>query len=289
MKTSMFSGFNRFCASLGAAGAVQYAKSLGFDGVEPYPGEGFRTLQDAEALAHILQEEGMAASCVSLCVDLHGAEGKQGVETLKQLSEMTAAVGAPQLHHTLVPGLHPAPLGSPSFEDMFSEVVENAAEVVEYANSLGLRVIYEDQGFLFNGAERFARFLAAMKGYNVGVCADFGNILFVGETPQRFIGCFSDRVFHVHVKDYLFKPANAPFPGKGWLRTRDGDYLRDTVPGHGIVDMVACLSILQGAGYDGFFSFEFGGPEPYDTYMPQALENLAYYAERAAPADQSRK
>ena len=282
MKTSMFSGFSRFCADLGTAGAVQYAKSLGFDGVEPYPGTGFRTPEDAEALAHILKEEGMEAPCVSLCVDLHGAAAKESIETLKRLSDLTAAVGAPQLHHTLVPGLHPAPLGTPSFEDMFSEVVENAAEVAAYANSLGLRVIYEDQGFLFNGADRFARFLAAMKGYNVGVCADFGNIFFVGETPERFIGCFSNQIFHVHVKDYLYKPATAPFPGKGWLRDRDGGYLRDTVPGHGIVNMVGCLSILRGAGYDGFFSFEFGGPEPYDVYMPRALENLRRYEELAA-------
>ena len=281
MKKSMFSGFNRFCKERGVAGAVAYARSLGFDGVEPYPGFGFETEADARALARILRDEGMTAPCVSRAVNLNGPEGDAAVETLKALSDLTAAVGAPQLHHTLVSGLSAAPVGAPSFDEMFSQVTERAAKVAEYANSLGLRVIYEDQGFLFNGCERFARFMTAMKGCNVGVCADFGNIFFVGETPEHFIGCFSNQIFHVHVKDYLYKPATAPFPGKGWLRDRDGGYLRDTVPGHGIVNMVACLSILEKAGYSGYYSFEFGGPEPYDTWMPRAIENLEYYQQLA--------
>ena len=282
MKKSMFSGFLRAMTDRGAADAVRYAKELGFDGVEPYPCAAFETLEQARELGHILREENMPAVCVSACVDLSGEEGAGTVERLKRLTDMTAACGAPLLHHTLVPGLSPTHVGGAGFERVFDEVVTRAGDVADYAREAGIRVIYEDQGFLFNGAERFERFLTALNRPNTGVCADFGNILFAGETPESFIGRFSDRILHVHVKDYLYKPASAPFPGRSWLRDRCGGYLRDTIPGHGVVDMVACLSILKAAGYDGFYSFEFGGPEPFESGTRQAMENLDYYEALAA-------
>ncbi|MEA4823573.1 MAG: sugar phosphate isomerase/epimerase family protein [Clostridiaceae bacterium] len=277
MKKSMFTGFSGALDKRGAAGAVGYAKALGFDGVEPYPCGAFSTIEQASELKQILDAAGMSASCVSYCVDLSGDGGDAAVEELKKLAELTAACGAPYLHHTLVPGLLAAKLGAPTFDRVFDDVVRRAGIVADTAKTLGITCLYEDQGFLFNGADRFERFLAALDRDNIGVCADFGNILFAGESPESFIGRFSDRVRHVHVKDYLYKPGSVPFPGRGWLRTRDGGYLRDTVPGHGVVDMVACLSVLKGAGYDGFYSFEFGGPEPMEQGLRDAMENLEYY------------
>ncbi len=284
MKKSMFSGFNRFCREMGVPAAVEYAKLLGFEGVEPYPGPGFETLADAEALGKILQDAGLCAPCVSKAVNLIGPDGDAAVADLKALADMTAAVGAPLLHHTLASGLRVLPVGSASFDSVFGEVVDRTRQVADYCAQLGLRVIYEDQGFLFNGVERFERFMNAVDRDNIGVCADLGNIFFVGETPERFIGVFSNRICHVHIKDYLYKPGSAPFPGKSWMRTRDGGYLRNTIPGHGIVDNVACISVLLSAGYDGFYSFEFGGPEPYDSGIREAISNLEYYEALAAHA-----
>ena len=51
---------------------------------------------------------------------------------------------------------------------------------------------------------------------NVGVVADLGNILFVGETPEEFVARFAGRICHVHAKDYLRKDSRWPDPGKGW-------------------------------------------------------------------------
>ncbi len=287
MKKSMFSGFTRSCRDLGVPAAVEYAKLLGFEGVEPYPGVGFETTRDAEALGKLLQDAGLCAPCVSKAVNLNGPAGDDAVSDLKALADMTAAVGSPLLHHTLASGLRSAPVGAPSFESAFDDVVRRVREVADYCAQLGLRVIYEDQGFLFNGVERFDRFLNAVDRDNIGVCADLGNIFFVGETPEHFIGAFSERVFHVHIKDYLYKPGSAPFPGRSWLRTRDGGYLRDTIPGHGVVDMVSCLYILRKAGYEGFYSFEFGGPEPYDAGIREAIGNLEYYETLAEHAVQN--
>lgn len=281
MKKSMFTGFSGALRERGISGAVRYAKSLGFDAVEPSPCDAIDTVAKAEELKRVLANEGMFTACFSLCVTLSGDEGKAVVERLKREADIARACGSPFLHHTLVAGLSPVPIGMPSFERVFDEVVTRAGEVADYCKTIGIKCLYEDQGFLFNGVERFSKFLDAMDHDNIGVCFDFGNIFFAGETPQRFIGAFSNRVMHVHIKDYLYKSGSMPHPGEGWLTTRDGDFLRDTIPGHGIVDFVPCFRILQKAGYKGVYSFEFGGPEPYELGTKRAMENMEYYYELA--------
>ena len=277
MKKSLFSGFSSLLAERGAAGMAAYARKLGFEGVEPSPSEGLNTVAEAEALARALADEGLCVPCFSICADLFHPDETEAVDELRHWAEIAAACGSPYFHHTLIPGLLPLNAGEPVFERVFDTVVRRAAAVADYAKTLGLVCLYEDQGFYFNGADRFGRFLAALDRDNTGVCADFGNCLFVGETAAQFIGPLSPLVRHVHVKDYLYKPGSAPFPGPSWLRTRDGGYLRDTIPGHGVVDFPGALSVLRGAGYDGFFSFEFGGPEPFDAGTREAIANLEYY------------
>ena len=67
--------------------------------------------------------------------------------------------------------------------------------------------------------------------------------------------------FHVHVKDFLYKPAWAENPGQGWFPSRNGSFLRGTVAGHGVVPIRQCLSTLKKAGYAGVVSYEFEGME----------------------------
>ena len=67
--------------------------------------------------------------------------------------------------------------------------------------------------------------------------------------------------FHVHAKDFLFKPGNQIDPGDGWFKSRGGHYLRGTIVGHGVVPVAQCAAMLKKAGYDGFLSLEFEGME----------------------------
>ena len=136
---------------------------------------------------------------------------------------------------------------------------------------------YTDQGFVVNGGERFEAFFTSVNRPNLGVVADLGNILFVGETAESFVGRFAGQIRHVHVKDYLFKPGCAQDPGEGWYTTRAGDYLRGTIVGHGVVPFAQILRILRGAGYDGYYSAEFDGPEPPLFAVEAGMRNLRRY------------
>ena len=126
--------------------------------------------------------------------------------------------------------------------------------IADYAAKFGLTVIYEDQGIYFNGIENFGKFFRAMKSRcaNVGVCADFGNILFADEAPVPFIEAYGADIRHVHIKDYLWADA----PAEGWHRTAAGHGLQACVFGEGIVDIPACMAALRKVGYDGALGYE---------------------------------
>lgn len=281
MKTSMYTGFTQMVNQYGAAKAVQYARQLGFDAVEGYY-EQVEPLEKAKQLRTLLEDAGMRASCVSVYIDLLHPDTVRTMDTLKRMADLTQALGAPYLHHTLVPSCQTRVIGTPSFDAVFDDVVERAGLIADYTKPLGLCCLYEDQGFYFNGYARFERFLAALDRENTGVCADFGNSLFVDEPPEVFIGALSHKIKNVHVKDYLHKPGTAANPGQGWLRSRSGAYLRDTIAGHGCVDMVSCLTLLQAAGYDGYYAFEIGGPEPFEQGLKESFDNLMFYERLAA-------
>lgn len=277
----MFTGFNTALKERGAAGCAAYARELGFSGIEGYPSAELDSVEQAREIKAAMANEGLVTSCFSYATTLCGEDADKHEDYLKHLIDVAHEMGSPYLHHTLVAGCSTRKLGQPCFDEVFEEVVERAGRVADYAAGAGMMCLYEDQGYLFNGADRFDRFMTAMNRKNVGVCADFGNILFAGETPESFIGNNSTRIYNVHIKDYLRKSGNEPDPGPGWLRTRAGDYLRDTVPGHGTINMVACLKLLQECGYDGYYALEFGGPEPYDWGTRLAIHNIKYYMELA--------
>ena len=63
--------------------------------------------------------------------------------------------------------------------------------------------------------------------------------------------------------------------------SKQGDFLRGTVIGHGVTDFVPIFRTLIQGGYDGWYSIEFDGPE--DPFYAATLgrENMQYYYEEA--------
>ena len=280
MKISLFSGFSRALDERGIVDGVRFTKELGFDGGEMFPCQSVNTLESARTLREAMKAEEMHISCYSVCIDLSEKDETNAVQALKHAIDLTAEMGAPYIHHTLIPHLkHPAP-GSPSFDEVFDEVVRRAQIICDYASEKGITCLYEDQGYYFNGADRFERYITALKRDNIGVCADFGNILFVDETPESFIGRFTGIIKHVHVKDYLCKEGT--WPGDGWYLSRGGKWLRDTTIGHGVIDFEKCFRILAASGYDGWYSMECFTPEEFVESNKRGLANVKRFYEHAA-------
>ena len=61
-----------------------------------------------------------------------------------------------------------------------------------------------------------------------------------------------------------------------WLPTNNGggSWVRDTMIGHGEIDLASCLAILKDAGYDGALAFENEHPEPYEAGVKQGMDCL---------------
>ena len=269
---------------------IDYAAEVGFDAVEPSRGREFNgsladMLEAAKRVKEHAAEKNIRLSCFSECVDIvTESKAAATMEALRDHAKVTAALGIPYLHHTILPGCNHLAWGNKKFDELLAIAVKNIRDIYDYAEALGVKVVYEDQGFTFNGGERFERLLNAVDR-DIKVVADLGNIMFVDEDPVDFVGRFAPHIVHVHVKDYIRKSAYGNDPGKdgGWYTTRRGDYLRGTIVGHGSIDYVACCKILISAGYTGSFSLEYCGLEEGLSGRIQSMRNFRrYYAQAEA-------
>ncbi len=243
--------------------AAEHAVALGFDAVECLDSCGsslpLYAHPEAARFAEVLARNGLSVACYSVAADLF-PRTEAVVEELKRHARFAAELGSPFFHHTLQSPLRKAP-DAPSFDEVLPVVLESAVEVAQTCGELGMTALYEPQGMYFNGAENLARFFAAISAQveNVGICADFGNPLFVGAEPKEVIARLAQYVRHVHVKDYL--RTAAPIAERDGYCLADGHRLYDTMPGDGVVDVPGCLRILRGSGYDGALAFEMSGSD----------------------------
>lgn len=209
-------------------------------------------LEFARKLRAYADEKGISFPCVSVGLDLVGDDNRDAIETVKRYAEVARILGSPYLHHTIALNFSDPQLAAQNYDAFFARGIVAVREIFDYAASLGIRTIYEDQGFVFNGRDAFTRFLREVDR-EVGIVADFGNIQFVDENVEDFIPAFASRIVHVHVKDYLVTDGCA-HPGA--YCSRGGRYLEGCLVGEGSVHIEAAFKVLQAAGYRGVVSLE---------------------------------
>ncbi len=263
-------------------------KKFGFKYIEPsvFIPDFAKSLDDetlfenAKKAKAAMDETGVKPSCFSVGADLAGSQREKCIAELKKYAKVCQVMGVPYLHHTLYASLTPG-ISDEKFTELLPEIISAAQEVYDYAKFLGVKCVYEDQGFLVNGCKRFQEFVNGMQR-DIGVVADLGNIYFVDERPIDFVKKFLPYIVHVHIKDYIFKPGSAPAPGKHWYKTTKGNYLRETMVGHGDIDFEEIFETLIRVDYNGTFSLECTSLE-LENYQNTALniENLLRFWENA--------
>ena len=278
MNITMYSGFSEMVGKVGIEKAAEYALGLGFTSVEIFSNsvDGIaNTIPDvnsAKKAREVLERYGLPVVCYSVYANAWKDEGS--IQNMMEMVEIASALGSPYFHHTTLPWIE-MPEEAPAFDEAINAAVEAAERIANHAQKFGVTCIYEDQGYYVNGVEGFGAFYRQMKKRckNVGVCGDFGNILFVNETPEAFLAAYINEIKHVHVKDYLRKEGDTS-PGMYWLKAKGKTWLRDTMVGHGVVDVEACMKILKDVGYQGAFALENTHPEPYEKGVEQAMQVL---------------
>lgn len=211
--------------------------------------------QVAAQLKAYADSNGISFPCVSVGLSLVEEDRKEAVETLKRYADIAKILGSPYLHHTIALNFSDPQYIAANAELFYQRGLEAVREVFDYAAALGIRTIYEDQGFLFNGREMFTRFLRDVDR-NIGMVADFGNIQFVDEGIEDFIPAFADRIVHVHAKDYVVTPGTSRAAEPGEYTSKGGNYLRGCLIGQGSVQTDAAFRALQAMGYRGIVALE---------------------------------
>ena len=278
----MFSHFNKYANENGIEKAAEFARSIGYSSVELYisasSAEPMPFAYDAASARHakkVLNDAGLSVSCFSAGANVKTFPDVK--EKLLHLLEIAAELGSPYLHHTVLTKLFDAD-GVKDYQESIDKALEVAIPVANRAAELGMKCIYEDQGIYVNGVEGYGGFYQEMKRSckNVGVCADFGNSLFVGVPAEDFIKAYLDDIVHVHIKDY-YRVQSQNSPGTGWYPTPDNWWLKDAPIGCGVVNFNACMELLKQANYQGTYAFEINPPDSYEAAAKQAMQYLEQF------------
>lgn len=255
---------NRFCLYAPPLSAIRsykemvdYAANHGISHLETLNILDLSTpdLQVARELKAYAVSKGISFPCVSVGISLVDEDREAAIQAVKGYADVAKILGSPYLHHTIALNYSDPGYIAAHFETFYQRGLEAVREIYDYAAALGIRTIYEDQGFLFNGKEMFARFLNEVDR-NVGVVADFGNIQFVDEGVEDFIPAFADRIVHVHAKDYIVTDGKSRRMEPGEYTSKGGNYLRGCLIGQGSVRTEAAFRTLQVIGYKGFVALE---------------------------------
>lgn len=248
------------------------AKKMGYDviefidlSLEVQPAESLTKL--AKAIHRHCEEIALPIAAYTVSADFLRPNE---VQTVMEKVDIAETLGAKVLRHDASWSL---PEGM-DWRQLIDQIAPDIRRVTEYAAEKGIRTCTENHGYVLQDAERVETLIRTVNHPNYGWLVDMGNFLCADDLPIHAVPIAAPYAFHVHVKDFLYKPADAENPGQGWFPSRNGSYLRGTVAGHGVVPIRRCLEILKKAGYDGVVSYEFEGMEENLPALEAALAFL---------------
>lgn len=266
MKYSSYTQFNTDIKKNGMDYACAKAKAVGFEGVEFY--EGRTSLEDTYSACQVkdfLQKYGLCVTCYSVFADLINGDTDRIYKTVDYASKL----GSPYFHHTLFPEFDVRFL----YGDLFDKTVNKAVDIAKYCNEKGMTVIYEPQGYYFNGVSGLGRIFEAVKEKcDIGFCADFGNSLFVDEKTEDVFSAFVNDIKHIHIKDFYYSENPRDYSPE--YRSRNGKYIYNAQLFEGDVNIDKCFDTFKKIGYDGFVSFEFTADEQMTETLMTKLNGL---------------
>ena len=254
---------------------VDAAAKMGFEEIDFAVLLGDDPLEEmCKKLGKQAKDAGIGVSNYAVAADFLNKNLDEEVERVKGELRNAVLLGARTLRHDAAWKL-PEDGSIRTFRQALPRIAEGCRRVTEYAETLGIRTMTENHGTFVQESARVEALIEAVDHPNFGALVDMGNFMCADEAPEKAVGVMAPLAFHVHAKDFLYKPCTARNPGKGWFGTRGGAFLRGTVIGHGVVPVEACLRILKNAGYDGTVAIEFEGMEPCEKAIALSRENLA--------------
>lgn len=246
---------------------IKKAKEIGFDVIEfsaiSVP-EGENLPDYAKKLREEADKVGIDIVNYTIGADfLKGSNGDLKAEIARVKTEVDVAeiLGVPGMRHDASSGWPADHVGPKSFEAALPRLAEGCRGVTEYAAEKGIKTMVENHGRFCQESVRVEQLVTAVNHPNFGVLIDMGNFVCADDDPATAVGRLMPYAFHCHAKDFHIKSGASVAPGKGWFESRGGNYLRGAIIGHGNVDVLHCVKIMNRDGYDGVLSIEYEGIE----------------------------
>ena len=259
------------------------AKEMGFDAVEIesiHPHDGSSQKEYAKKLGEELNRINLSISNFTFGADfINGSNGdtKEEIARVKAMIDIAEILGAKSVRHDATNGYTNEVRKYRGFEDVLPIISDACRQVTEYAVTKGIKTMVENHGFFCQDSDRVERLVNTVAHENFGLLTDMGNFLCVDEDPTIAFGRVATYAFYAHAKDFHVKSGMAQNPGEGFFQSRNGNYLRGAIIGHGDVPVKHCLKALKQAGYDGYVAIEFEGMEEPILALNISLANLKRY------------
>ena len=258
---------------------LRLAREIGFAGVEfvdllnPAWGIEGDEIEIALEVKAAADEYGLLIPAYAVSSNLLCFFPDREVERLCRQASIAKLLGASVFRFDA--SFHLRDLPGYSWEDGIAEMAPRIRRIAEFGSKIGVKTCTENHGFLYQAPERVKRLIEAVGHKNFGWLVDVGNFSVVDRDNLEAVKIAAPYAVHVHAKDFVLLPDpgdGAEIPA-GFQRSAGGGLWRGTVLGRGNVDVKGCLNALRGAGYDGWVSYEFEGPE---DVIPAIAEGYAY-------------
>ncbi len=257
---------------------MKKAKEMGFDGIEFIdlsPADGMNEKEYAE----IIREESEKLSLPVIAYTISANMLKDNnldaeVERICRKVDIAEILGAGCMRHDAAWGIPDSIKKHAGFEQVLPVLVDGCKRVTDYAKEKGIITMIENHGFFCQDSERVEKIINGVADDNFGVLLDVGNFSCVDENSASATGRLAPYIKHIHAKDFHIKSGNGLNPGKGFFKSRGGNYLRGSIIGHGDIPVMQCLAIAKDSCYDGYVSVEFEGLENCLDGIEIGYENL---------------
>lgn len=257
---------------------MKKAKDMGFDGIEFIdldPPEGVSEKEYAEMIRAESERLSLPVIAYTISANLLKDTGLDAeVERICRKVDVAEILGVKCMRHDAAWGMPESIKSHAGFEQILPTLVEGCKRVTEYAQAKAIVTSIENHGFFCQDSERVGKIITGVGNANFGVLLDMGNFACADEDSAKATGRLAPYIKHIHAKDFHIKSGNALNPGKGFFKSRAGNYLRGAVIGHGDIPVMQCLSVAKNAGYDGWVSIEFEGLEKCLDGIEIGFENL---------------
>jgi sugar phosphate isomerase/epimerase len=239
---------------------VAKAKEMGFDGIE-FTGLPGQTQEDKLALAAkiVAEAERVDIEITAYCI---GANFLQPTRTaldvevarIKAELDVAKALGVSLMRHDI---LYALPKGR-TFDSIIPELLPGIREVCDYAETLGIKTMFENHGRILQDMDRVEKLVGAIAHKNFGLLIDIGNFFCADEDNVNCVSRLANLALHVHLKDFKKFDYYEGDQG-GCFRSRAGNFLKGVAVGDGDARTEQCMHILKDQGYDGYLDIEFEG------------------------------